>query len=144
MTKEGAPKKMSSRQSNRWMVHLTLIATAVVSLILEPRQQMHILLGLIFSIFVIVHILQRKKISRALTRQFRQLRTIWKSFGRMALADFLLLFLTLGMLASGFYDWWLGHPTKIRWHAIFGVFLTIHLLVHSLRRRGRLRTSRIE
>lgn len=43
------------------------------------------------------------------------------------------------MLVSGFWDWFAGHPTKIRWHAITGVVLP----VHTARRRSRLRRSRV-
>ncbi len=60
------------------------------------------------------------------------------SIYRKAVNDLLLAVLTLGMLISGIWDWRLGHPTKIRWHAIFGVLLAIDLLVHSVRRRKKI------
>jgi hypothetical protein len=47
------------------------------------------------------------------------------------------------MLGSGFVDVALGHPTQIRWHALLGVALTVYLVVHSLRRRNRLKSSAI-
>jgi hypothetical protein len=47
------------------------------------------------------------------------------------------------MLASGFWDWSLGHPTRIRYHALVGVGLAVLLLVHSVTRRKRLRTSKV-
>ncbi len=47
------------------------------------------------------------------------------------------------MLVSGFWDLWAPHHTKIRWHAITGVVLTIYLVVHSVRRWRRLRFSQI-
>lgn len=63
--------------------------------------------------------------------------------GRLALADLLLAVITAGMLASGFWDWFAEHPTKIRWHAITGVVLAILLAVHTIRRRSRLRRSAV-
>ena len=59
------------------------------------------------------------------------------------MADAVLGALTLVMLGSGLWDWASGHPTRIRWHAITGVLLAGFLLVHTLRRRGRLRSSRV-
>ena len=50
---------------------------------------------------------------------------------------------TIGMLASGLWDWAAGHPTRIRWHALTGVGLAVYLLVHTLRRRARMRRSLI-
>jgi hypothetical protein len=47
------------------------------------------------------------------------------------------------MLASGFWDWSAGHPTRIRWHAISGIVLTVLLAVHTVRRRSRLRRSKV-
>ena len=94
--------------------------------------------------FVVAHLVQLKKISTALTKQFLKVR-IWKNRqSRLAMSDFLLAFLSAGMLISGLFDWWLGHPSKIRWHAIFGVLLTAHLILHSVRRRKRLRVSQIK
>jgi len=48
-----------------------------------------------------------------------------------------------GMLVSGFWDWFAGHPTRIRWHAITGVALAILLAAHTIRRRSRLRRSAV-
>jgi hypothetical protein len=47
------------------------------------------------------------------------------------------------MLLSGFIDLGIGHPTRIRWHAISGVALAIWLVAHTLRRRARLRNSHV-
>jgi hypothetical protein len=63
--------------------------------------------------------------------------------GRLADADAVLTALTVGMLVSGFRDWSIGHPTKLRWHAITGLALAGCLMMHTLNRRGRLRTSRV-
>jgi hypothetical protein len=59
------------------------------------------------------------------------------------LADTALALLTAAMLASGLWDWLGGHPTRIRWHAVTGVLLAGFLVVHTVRRRGRLRRSTV-
>ena len=59
------------------------------------------------------------------------------------MADLLLFVLTVAMLVSGFWDWSLGHPTRIRYHALAGVGLAVLLLIHSITRRKRLRTSKV-
>jgi hypothetical protein len=59
------------------------------------------------------------------------------------LADALLAVLTIAMLVSGFWDWSIGHPTRIRWHAVTGVVLAGLLLVHTIGRRSRLRSSNV-
>jgi hypothetical protein len=127
-------------------VHATLIATATVSLVAEPVLTLHIGLGLAFVAFVafvVVHLLQRRRTSAALLARLTNVRTLGTPGGRLALTDVALTALTLVMLGSGLADWWLGHPTRIRWHAISGVLLGGFLLVHTLRRRGRLRYSRV-
>ncbi len=48
-----------------------------------------------------------------------------------------------GMLVSGFWDWFAGHPTRIRWHALTGVALAVLLLIRKARRKSRLRRSRV-
>jgi len=62
---------------------------------------------------------------------------------RLAVADALLAAVTVAMLVSGFWDWSLGHPTRIRWHAFAWFLLAPLLVVHTLRRWARLRSSRV-
>lgn len=59
------------------------------------------------------------------------------------MADAVLTIVTVAMLVSGFWDWTLGHPTRIRWHALTGVALAGMLIVHTLRRGSRLRSSNV-
>lgn len=98
-------------------------------------------LGLIFVAFVVAHVAQRRRVSLSLARRFRSVRTMAGPGGRLALADAVLTALTALMLASGLWDWADGHPTRIRWHAISGVVLAGFLVVHTFRRRTRLRRS---
>jgi len=128
---------------SRWWVHAGLIATALTSLVLEPSLALHIAFGCAFIALVVGHLLQRRRVSRSLARRLVHPRELRCPAGRLAIADSVLLVVTLVMLGSGVWDWSAGHPTKIRWHAIFGVVLAAYLVVHSVRRRSRLRTSTI-
>lgn len=127
----------------RWWVHLGLMASVIVSLSFEFILTVHIVVGLIFVALVIGHLVQRRKISGKLARRLTRFTTSQGRLGRMAISDALLALLTLAMLGSGFVDVALGHPTQIRWHALLGVALTVYLVVHSLRRRNRLKSSAI-
>lgn len=136
----GAPGAMV-----RWLVHLGLAGTTIVSLVFEPLiLTIHIGLGLAFAALAVAHLVQRRRVSaRLLARLSRPGRSLAGPAGRLALADALLAVMTAGMLASGFWDWSAGHPTRIRWHAISGIVLTALLAVHTGRRRSRLRRSRV-
>jgi hypothetical protein len=116
-----------------------------VSLVFEPLVlAIHIAVGLAFAVLAIAHLVQRRRVSaRLLARLSRPGRTLAGPAGRLALADALLAALAAAMLASGFWDWSVGHPTRIRWHAITGVVLTVLLVVHTARRRSRLRRSKV-
>ena len=120
-----------------------LILSAAVSLALEPLLTLHIGLGLLFVAFVAAHLVQRRRVSLSLARRFGSARALLTPSGRLAVADAALTVLTAAMLASGIWDWVDGHPTRIRWHAITGVLLAGFLVVHTVRRRGRLRRSTV-
>lgn len=120
-----------------------LVLTAGVSLVVEPLLSLHILLGLGFVAFVAAHLVQRRRVSASLLTRLPHPREWLRPSGRLAFADLLLGALTIAMFASGMWDWLSGQPTKIRWHAITGVLLAGFLAVHTVRRRGRLRTSRV-
>jgi hypothetical protein len=129
----------------RWLVHLGLIVTVAVSLAFEPLiLAIHIWVGLVFAILAGLHLAQRRRVSaRLLARLSRPGRSLARPAGRLALADALLAVLSAGMLASGLWDWFAGHPTRIRWHAITGIALTVLLVVHTARRRSRMRRSKV-
>ena len=131
------------KSTHRWWVHLGLISTTAVSLAFEPIVSIHILLGLAFVVLVGAHLIQRRRITGNLAIRLLRIRTLNRPVGRLAVADALLVTVTLAMLVSGFWDWSLGHPTRIRWHAISGLVLSGFLLVHTLRRRKRLRSSQV-
>jgi hypothetical protein len=128
----------------RWLVHLGMIGTAVVSLAFEPLAlAIHIVVGLAFAVLAGMHLAQRRRVSARLLHRLARIRIPAGPAGRLAMADLLLTVVTAGMLVSGFWDWLAGHPTRIRWHAITGVVLAILLLVHTVRRRRRLRRSTV-
>ena len=129
---------------SRWWVHLGLIVTVTISLWFEPMLTIHIVVGLAFVGFCIAHVRQRRRISLNLLDRLKHPLTLHRAQGRLALADALLAALTLVMLATGLWDWLSGEPTRTRWHAISGVILTGFLVVHTIRRRGRLRRSRVQ
>ena len=134
---------VTRKHTYRWLVHIGLISTASVSLAFETILTIHILAGLAFAALVGAHLIQRRQISTKLARRLLRVRIWYRPGGRLALADTLLVIVTVAMLVSGFWDWSLGHPTGIRWHAISGVVLTGFLLVHTVRRRARLRSSQV-
>jgi len=131
------------RRAYRWWVHVGLILTAAVSLAFEPILTIHISIGLAFAGLVVVHLAQRRKVTSKLATRLLRVRTLHRPGGRLAVADALLAAATSAMLISGFWDWSAGHPTRIRWHAITGVVLAAFLVVHTLRRRSRLRFSQV-
>ena len=122
---------------------MSIAASASVSLAVEPILSLHILIGLAFIALVAAHLLQRRRVSASLLGRLVHPTGRLSPSGRLAAADLILTVLTIAMLASGLWDWLTGHPTRIRWHAITGVVLAGFLLVHTVRRRSRLRTSRV-
>jgi len=92
---------------------------------------------------VCAHLAQRRRSSMRLVRQCARFGQMMEAQWRLPSADAVLTAFALAMLASGFSDWSIGHPTKIRWHALMGFALAGHLLVHALNRRKRLETSRV-
>jgi hypothetical protein len=140
------PERISSiarRSALRWLVHLGLIASTIASLIFEPVLTLHVVFGLVFVVLLGFHLAQRRKVSKRLATRLLKLEKLFAPPGRLALADGFLFIITMAMLFSGFWDLWAPHHTKIRWHAITGVVLTIYLIVHTLRRSKRLRFSQI-
>jgi hypothetical protein len=119
------------------------MVTVVVSLCFEFVLTVHIVVGLLFVALVVAHLVQRRRISTKLLQRLTHFTTAQSKLGRMAVSDALLAVLTIAMLVSGFVDLALGHPTQIRWHALLGVALTVYLVVHTLRRRTRLKSSAI-
>jgi hypothetical protein len=147
---------------NRWLVHLTLILgflAAVISAIFLSRKYLghsgttdHSIIGLLVLVIVIVHLTQRRHtVRRLISRLFgRQSSTGHRS--RRAESDMILWILTLNAMVSGVADFVVGHTIFLpvpgpnifqKWHAMSVLVLLVYVIVHVVRRRGRLRTSQI-
>jgi hypothetical protein len=131
------------RSALRWLVHVGLIVSTVTSLVLEPVLALHVAFGLVFVVLVGCHLAQRRRVSSRMAARLLKFQNLLAPAGRLALADGFLFIISWAMLLSGFWDLWAPHHTKIRWHAITGVVLTIYLAVHTIRRWKRLRFSQI-
>jgi protein-S-isoprenylcysteine O-methyltransferase Ste14 len=127
----------------RLAVHVGLILTTAISLWFEPILTVHVVFGLAFAALIATHLAQRRRVSVNLVSRLARPRTLRSKPGRLAVADLILLLLTVAMLTSGFWDLIASHPTRIRWHAITGVALTGLLISHTIRRWQRLATSKI-
>jgi hypothetical protein len=138
----------------RWIVHLWLIIAFLLSLftfVLNTSIFVHILFGLIFAGLVFVHLRHRRRMVSILLGDVRRLRRWITPRGRMAWADVVLLFVTINVVVSGFFDYFEHRPMMIRtgfapplrWHVLSSLVLLVLLSVHTIRRWRRLRTSQV-
>jgi hypothetical protein len=142
-------------RQQRWLVHLWLIISFLLSLITFPLHLSilaHISFGLLFAGLVVAHLRQRRRTVRMLWRDIKRVVAWIKPRGRMAWADVGLVVVTLNVVVSGFADYFnhnqpvmipLGFISPIRWHAVSSIALLVLLVVHTLRRAKRLRTSQV-
>jgi hypothetical protein len=141
-----------SRQ--RWIVHLWLIITFFLSLftfVLNVSIFVHILFGLLFAALVVAHLGHRRRTVTILLGDMRGFKRWITPRGRMAWADVGLLFVTLNVVVSGFFDYFDHRPvmlrtgltSPIRWHVLSSLVLLVLLSVHTIRRWRRLRTSHV-
>ncbi len=149
--------RASGRARSRWAVHLALLITVIVALVplllfnVNPRVTVHIALACVFFGLVIVHLTQRRHTLRRLTAQL--MRAGSRMTGRrLALSDAIFGFLVINVLASGIYDLATGQNTRvplpglhlfIGWHSLSSLLFLGYLIAHVIRRRKRLRRSRI-
>jgi L-asparagine transporter-like permease len=142
------------RARSRWAVHLGLLFSAAASLaslqLLHVRFAYHTVVGLLFVGLVIVHSFQRRQTIARMATQLIRSRTFLTRSVRLTVSDLILFFITLNVLVSGVVDWGHGSPTRLplpmpfdRWHADSAAALVICLVVHVIRRRNRLRRSKI-
>jgi hypothetical protein len=141
-------------EHRRWLVHCGLIATvaaAIATLTLTPSLALHIAAGLVFAGLVVAHLHQRRRTTRALTAALLRLRSWLTRRGQLAMSDLFLAFLGANAVLSGIVDWLSGHKQPlplpggvfVSWHGASALLLTGYLVVHVVRRRARLRSSRI-
>lgn len=144
------------RMRSRYAVHIGLLLTAAASLVtlqfLHVRVAYHTVVGLVFVGLVLVHLVQRRHTIARMATQLVRARTFVERKIRLTVSDLVLFFITANVLASGVLDWQRGAPTLLpfhltgplgRWHADSSVALVIYLIVHVVRRRKRLRRSRV-
>jgi hypothetical protein len=140
--------------TRRWWVHLGLMvscAAAVLVLLARMGVGVHIIAGLGFAGLVGAHLIQRRRSLRTLAGDLVGTRTRRTRRRRLALSDAVLLFLALNVVLSGIVDWMSGRAVMVglpgmaplNWHTTTSLLLIGYLAVHVLRRRTRLRHSRI-
>lgn len=157
---EPALMRTDRRVQYRWLGHVGLIVSflAALATLLVRRSgiSIHIVTGLVFVAFVVVHIAQRRRTTGKLAAQLMHARAWFRRRGRLGFSDAILAFLTLNVLVSGVVDYvdkrntpfplraLTGLPIQfIGWHGLSSVILLCYLVVHILRRRTRLRRSQI-
>jgi len=140
--------------TRRWQVHLGLIVSFGVALFVVVERMsiaVHVIAGLCFAALVGAHLVQRRRTVRTLTASLIET-PFWRTpRGRLALADGVLAFLAINVVVSGFVDWASPAPVMVRlpgiaplnWHTTTSLLLLVYVVVHVVRRRGRLRHSRI-
>jgi hypothetical protein len=112
----------------------------------------HAIIGLVVLVLVIVHLTQRRHtVRRLISRLFRRTSSTGLQ-SRQAASDTILWLLTLNAMVSGVADFVVGHTIFLpihgpnivqKWHAMAILVLLVYVIVHVIRRRGRLRTSHI-
>ncbi len=144
------------------MVHLALIVsflTAILSAIFLSKKYLgnsgvtnHAMIGLLFLVFVIVHLTQRRQtVRRLLSRLVAPSGSKGLRSG-LAFSDTVLSILTLNAMVSGAADFLVGHEIYVsvpgpfvihKWHVLSVVVLLGYVVAHVARRRKRLQTSRV-
>jgi hypothetical protein len=140
--------------SRRWWVHIGLLVSVIASvLVLMARLgvDLHIIAGLCFAALIGAHLSQRRRTLQALAGGLLEPSTWPTPRGRLAVSDGVLAFLALNVVVSGIADWLSPRPVMIglpgtaalNWHTTASLLLIVYLVVHVVRRRRRLRHSRI-
>jgi len=138
---------MSATETQRWRVHLGLIASfGVAALVLVAGRSIavHIVAGVCFAALVGVHLVQRRRTVRSLATGLPALTSSPR--GRLALSDAVLVFLAANAIVSGLIDWMSPSPVMVgpfNWHTTTSLLLLGYVVVHVIRRRSRLRHSTI-
>lgn len=150
-------RRASAHARSRWTVHLALLITITVALVplllfgVSPRVTVHVVIACLFLGLVVVHLAQRRYMLKRLIAQLGRGGSRTKG-RRRAVSDAIFAFLAANVLASGTYDLATGQNTRmplpgihlfIGWHALSGVLFLAYLITHVIRRRRRLRRSRI-
>jgi hypothetical protein len=147
-------------EHRRWYVHLALLVTLAGSLLtliyLSRSITLHVIFGVAFMVFVLFHLIQRRRTVVSLAKQLAITSRRSKGPSRLAISDTILELLVLNVLVSGVVDIvnhqatqlnFLGSigfpPGLIQWHKLASFVLVIYLVVHISRRWRRLRRSHV-
>ncbi len=152
-----AQNHASGRARSRWAVHLALLVTIIVALVplllfsVNPRVTIHVIVACGFLGLVTVHLAQRRHTLRRLIAELLRAGSRMKG-RRLAVSDAIFGFLVVNVLASGIFDLTTGQNTRIQlpglrlfigWHSLSSLLFLGYLIAHVIRRRKRLRRSRI-
>ena len=101
----GVTQASSTRRSAlRWLVYVSLITSAITSLVIEPIISLYVTFGVIFVLLVGCHLVQRQRISKRLALRHLKVNKLLMPAGRPAIADGFLFTMTAAMLFSAFWD----------------------------------------
>lgn len=145
----------------RWVVHLALmigfLATLASAVTLSKKYlghsgtTNHALVSMAVLVVILAHLYQRRHTIARLASQLVQRRRLAKS-SRTAISDTVLSLIVANTMISGIADYLVGHtiflpipgPNVIqKWHGFSAIVLLVYVTVHVIRRRRRLRSSRI-
>jgi hypothetical protein len=136
---------------------LISLAGSLLSLIfLSHSITIHVIFGVTFVVLMLVHLVQRRQTVMTLLRRVRGGKSRSRATLRLALSDVILELLVLDVFVSGVIDGFSHHATQFpfasaiglppglsQWHKLAAIALVIYATVHVIRRRKRLRHSRI-
>ena len=117
----------------------------------------HVIFGVLFMVMMLFHLYQRRRTITSLLKRLVGVPARTKASTRLALSDIILELLVLNVLVSGVVDGVQHHATEFplaatlvippglsQWHKLAAIVLVIYATVHIVRRRKRLRRSRIQ
>jgi hypothetical protein len=150
----------SGGERRRWCVHLTLILTLAGSLLsliyLSHSITIHVIFGVLFMVMLLFHFFQRRRTIKSLFKRLVGVQSRSGATTRLAVSDLILELLVLNVLVSGIVDGVQHHATQFpfatelglppglsQWHKLAAIVLVVYATVHIIRRRKRLRRSRI-
>jgi hypothetical protein len=127
------------------------LAASLLIILEHVGTGLHIVAGLTFAGLVGAHLVQRRRTLRSLAGGLADTRAWRTRRARLALSDSAFMFLAANVVLSGIVDWISARPAmvalpglrQLNWHTTSSVLLVVFAIVHIVRRRTRLRHSRI-
>jgi hypothetical protein len=140
------------------LVLIFSLAGSLLSLIyLSHSITIHVIFGVLFMVAMLFHLYQRRRTVTTLLKRLVGVQTRTKALTRLAVSDIILELLVLDVLVSGVVDGLQHHATQFplaatlglppglsQWHKLAALVLVVYATVHIIRRRKRLRRSRIQ